>query len=183
MSADRSVILFIHKYVWVWYVPGFPHSNRIVTGKCILAHCVMELEKPLLKVGKIRNRLSEVFICTKIQTKIFFDFCHECWYRLGVLAELSWAQLRNKQITCVQNELNFSSGQKYKNIFVHFLCKWRLRLNHFGFYWPLRRTHVNFASFQFQANQTAAKAHLKGKEASHIRRECPHPHVTALELW
>jgi hypothetical protein len=58
---------------------GFPHSKRILTGKCILAHCAMELKKPLL-----------------------------------------------------------------------------------------RGTHVNFASFQFQTNQAAAKAHLKGKEASHI---------------
>ena len=71
MSADRSVILFIHKYVWVWYVPGFPHSNRIVTGKCILAHCVMELEKPLLKVGKIRNGLSEVSFAPKYKQKYF----------------------------------------------------------------------------------------------------------------
>ena len=50
----------------------------------------------LLKVSKIRNGLSEDIVCTKIWTKIFFGFCPECWYRLGVLAELSWAQLRNK---------------------------------------------------------------------------------------
>ena len=83
------------------------------------------------------NGLSEVFDGIKIWTEIFFGFCPECWYRLGVLAELSWAQLRNKQITCVKNKFTFSSGQKYKNIFVCFLCKWRLGLNHFGFYWPL----------------------------------------------
>ena len=41
-----------------------------------------------LKVSKIRNGLSEVFVCTKIRAKIFFGFCPECWYRLGVLAEL-----------------------------------------------------------------------------------------------
>ena len=32
---------------------------------------------------------------------------------------------------------DISSGQKHKNIFIRFWCKWRLRLNHFRFYWPL----------------------------------------------
>ena len=35
-------------------------------------------------------------------------------------------------------------GQKYKNIFVHFWCKRRLRLGHFGFYWPLLLTMVSY---------------------------------------